>query len=124
MGLRNRIKGGPSVRQLVSEGMDIADQVVTDKDALNKLKYNLATIQARALLGGSGFPITKYTICFLCSLVVGSGTWTYLFHPENLVYFNTYALAVVPVIGILTGSYVTGSSIKRKWSKTDEKNNG
>lgn len=116
MGLRNRLKGGPSVRQLVSEVVDVADQAITDKDALNKLKYNLATIQAQALLGGQGFPITKYTICFLCSLVVGSGTWTYLFNPANIAYFNTYALAVVPVIGILTGSYVTGTSIKRKWS--------
>ena len=117
MGLLNRIKGGPSVRQLISEGINIADQVATDKDALNKLKYNLATIQAQLMLGGSGFSITKYTICLLVALVVGSGTWVFI-TGGDMQTFKDYALAVVPVIGILTGSYVTGTSFKRsKWTK-------
>ena len=123
MGLRDRIRNrpkvpkAPGVKDLIGQGLEIVDQAVTDQDALNKLKYTLGQAQAQLMLGGQGFPITKYTICFLCSMVVSSGTWTFLFHPENMASFNIYALAVVPVIGILTGSYVTGTSFKRsKWS--------
>lgn len=120
MGLRDRIKNrpkAPGVKDLIGQGLEIIDQGVTDKDELNKLKYTLGQAQAQLMLGGSGFPITKYTICLLVAMVVGSGTWTFLFHPENLTVFKDYALAVVPVIGILTGGFVTGSSFKRsKWS--------
>ena len=119
MGLINRIRGGPSVRQLVSESLEIADQVATDKDKLNELKYTLAKAQAQLMMSGPGQSITKITICFLVSLVVGSGTWVFV-TGGDMQAFRDYALAVVPIISILTGSYVTGTSFKRsKWSKDE-----
>ena len=122
MGLINRIRNrpkAPGVKDLIGKGLDIVDQVATDKDALYKLKYTLAQAQAQLMLGGGGFPITKYTICLLVSIVVGSGTWVFV-TGGDMATFKDYALAVVPVIGILTGSYVTGTSFKRsKWSKNE-----
>jgi hypothetical protein len=76
-------------------------------------------IQAQSMLSGAGASVTKYTICFLVALVVGSGTWVFV-TGGDMQAFKDYALAVVPVIGILTGSYLTGTSFKRsKWSNHD-----
>jgi len=137
MGLINRIKGGPSVRQLVSDGIKIADQVATDKDALNKLKYNLATAQAQLMMGGSGFPITKYTICGLVSLVVGTGAYVFLRAIDFIITsgmtqeslemakvlmsnYRDFSMPALAAIGLITGGFVTGSSFKRsKWSKNE-----
>jgi hypothetical protein len=119
MRLINRIRGGPSIRQLVSEGIDLAEEVATDKDKLNELQHKLAMMQAQLMMGGPGQSVTKITICFLVSLVVGSGTWVFITGGDMRA-FRDYALAVVPIISILTGSYVTGSSFKRsKWSKDE-----
>ena len=137
MGLINRIKGGPSVRQLVSDGIKIADQVATDKDALNKLKYNLATAQAQLMMGGSGFPITKYTICGLVSLVVGTGAYVFLRAIDFIITsgmtqeslemakvlmsnYRDFSMPALAAIGLITGGFVTGTSFKRsKWSKNE-----
>jgi len=137
MGLLNRIKGGPSVRQLVSDGIKIADQVATDKDALNKLKYNLATAQAQLMMGGSGFPITKYTICGLVSLVVGIGAYVFLRAIDFIITsgitqesmemakvlmsnYRDFSMPALAAIGLITGGFVTGTSFKRsKWSKDE-----
>jgi hypothetical protein len=116
--IRNR-PAVPAVRELIGQGLDIVDQVATDKDALNKLKYTLAQAQAQLMMSGPGQSITKITICVLVSLVVGSGTWVFITCGDMLS-FRDYALAVVPIISILTGSYVTGTSFKRsKWSKDE-----
>ena len=115
--IRNR-PAVPAVKELIGQGLEIVDQAVTDKDALNKLKYTLAQAQAQLMLSSPGSSITKYTICFLVSLVVGSGTWVFV-TGGDMEAFRSYALAVVPIIGILTGSYVTGTSFKRsKWSNS------
>jgi len=138
MGLRNRIKGGPSVRQLVSDGIKIADQVATDKDALNKLKYNLAQVQSQLMLSGKGASITKITICGSVALVVCVGAYTALrvvhfilaldyLTPESFEMIKTlmgtyrdYAFPAVAAIGLITGGLVTGTSFKRsKWSKDE-----
>ena len=137
MGLINRIKGGPSIRQLASEAMDIGKEAVTDRDKLNDLQYKLATIQAQSMLSGKGASITKITICGLVSLAVGVGAYVFLrivdflltsgATPESLemakVLMGTYkdwSIPAVALIGLITGSYVTGSSFKRsKWSKNE-----
>jgi hypothetical protein len=125
MGLLSRLKGGPTIRELAKDAMNLGAEAITDKDKFNELQYKLAMIQAQAMLTGPGQSITKITICLLVSLVVGSGTWVFLFHPENLEYFKTYAMTVIPIIGMLTGSYVTGTSFKRsKWSNGNEKDKG
>jgi len=137
MGLLNRIKGGPSIRELASEAMDIGKEAVTDRDKLNELQYKLATIQAQSMLGGPGQSITKITICGLVSLVVGVGAYMLLrvvefllasgFTPESIEsakvlmgFYGAFALPASTIIGILTGGFVTGTSFKRsKWSKNE-----
>ena len=122
MGLLNRLRNGnsaPTIRELAKDAMNLGAEAITDKDKFNELQYKLAMIQAQSMLTGPGQSITKMTICFLVSLVVGSGTWVFV-TGGNMQSFRDYALAVVPIISILTGSYVTGSSFKRsKWSKDD-----
>jgi hypothetical protein len=116
--IRNR-PAVPAVRELIGQGLNIVDQVATDKDKLNELKYTLAKAQAQLMMSGPGSSITKYTICFLISLVVGSGTWVFV-TGGDMQTFRDYALAVVPIISILTGSYITGTSFKRsRWSKDE-----
>jgi len=106
------------VGEIISKGEDLADQAITDKDKLNELKYTLAKAHAELMLGGKGQSVTKITICGLVSVVVGTLTYTFLFDRGNMSDAIMYAQAVTPVIGILTGSYLTGTSFKRsKWSK-------
>ena len=140
MGLRDRIRNrpkAPGVKDLIGKGLDIVDQVATDKDALYKLKYTLAQAQAQLMLSGKGAPITKITICGLVSLVVGTGAYVFLrivefllasgITTENIelvkVLMGTYsdfAIPAVALIGLITGGFVTGSSFKRsKWSKDE-----
>jgi len=121
MGLISRLRGNgnaPTIRELAKDALEIGKEVATDKDKLNELQYKLAMIQAQSMLSGPGQSITKITICFLVSVVVCIGAWVFI-TDGNIADFKDFALAVVPVIGILTGSYLTGTSIKRKWSKNE-----
>jgi len=134
--IRNRPKA-PGVKDLIGKGLDIVDEAVTDKDALNKLKYTLAQAQAQLMLGGSGFPITKYTICGLVSLVVGIGAYVFLRAIDFIITsemtqeslemakvlmsnYRDFSMPALAAIGLITGGFVTGTSFKRsKWSKDE-----
>ena len=140
MGLISRLRGNgnvPTIRELAKDALDIGKEVATDKDKFNELQYKLAMIQAQSMLSGKGASITKITICGLVSLAVGVGAYVFLrvvdflltsgITPESLemakVLMGTYkdwAIPAVALIGLITGSYVTGSSFKRsRWSKDE-----
>jgi len=137
MGLLSKLKGGPTIRELAKDAMDLGSQAITDKDKLNDLQYKLAQIQAQSMLTGKGQSVTKITICFLVSLVVTVGAYVFLrgfeymiahaFTEESIQIAKTmmgsykdFAFPASAIIGIITGSYATGSSFKRsKWSKNN-----
>ena len=102
---------------ILNKGADILDQAVTDKDKLNELNHTLETVRAQLLLSGKGQSVTKITICGLVAMVVGTLTWTFLFHPENMEMAINYSLAVTPIITVLTGAYGAGATLKSKWGK-------
>ena len=140
MGLISRLRGNgnaPTIRELAKDALEIGKEVATDKDKLNELQYKLAMIQAQSMLSGKGASITKITICGLVSLVVGTGAYMFLrivdflltsgITPENLELvkilmgtYSDYAIPSVALIGLITGSYLTGTSFKRSnWSKNE-----
>jgi len=138
--LLDRLRGNgnaPTIRELAKDALEIGKEVATDKDKLNELQYKLAMIQAQSMLSGKGASITKITICGLVSLVVGTGAYMFLrivdflltsgITPENLELvkilmgtYSDYAIPSVALIGLITGSYLTGTSFKRSnWSKNE-----
>lgn len=91
---------------------DIIDQAVLDKDKAYALKMELVQNFVTNMLGGAGASVTKYTICGLVGLVVVAGTYAFLFNPALIARYKDYALTVTPIIGILTGAYLTGTTVQ------------
>lgn len=91
---------------------EIIDQAVLDKDKAYELKMALVNNFMTNMLTGAGASVTKYTICGLVSIVVGALTWAFLFNPEMIQRAIQYAGAVTPIIGILTGAYLTGTTVQ------------
>lgn len=111
----------------ISEGLNIADEAVTDKDELNKLKHTLTKARMELLYKGKGASITKITICILVSIVVCMGTLVFTLQSltgqlesGTMEAFKDYALAVTPILGILVGSYAGGSSFKKLMERNND----
>jgi hypothetical protein len=64
------------------------------------------------MFSGKGSSITKYTICGLVGMVAAALTYAFMFNHTAIPYAKDYAFAVTPVIGILTGAYLTGTSVQ------------
>ena len=99
--------------RIIDRGLDIADQAVTDKDKLNALQHSLAMLKAKAMLSGGGQSITKITICALTTWIVGVVSWVFLHSPENMVYVKDFTVISGTLLGMITGGYVTGTSLQR-----------
>ena len=112
-------KGVEKVAETAGKIVDVVDQVVLDKDAAYEKKVDLVRSYIENMLGGAGASVTKYTICGLVSLVVGALTWAFLFSPNMIERAIQYAGAVTPIIGILTGSYLTGTSVQTILKRRD-----
>ena len=110
MGLFKRVG---KVVDLVDKGLDLADQVIVDKDKREELKTQLLLKRAEYLLTGSGSSITKVTISALVSLLVVIGCYTYLVRPENIPLYKDLTLAVSPLLGLLIGVYGTAKTVQR-----------
>jgi hypothetical protein len=98
--------------KVVEKGVGIIDQAVIDKDRANELKADLVKSIAENMLTGKGSSVTKITICGLVAIVVIAGTYTFLFHPQNITVFKDYALFSASLIGMLTGAYAAGTTIQ------------
>lgn len=136
MGLFRRNGGGNIGKglDLLSTVADTAKKAVTDKDKLYELQYAVMQARTELMLSGKGAPITKISICGLVALVVCVGAYVTLrvvnfilgldyLTPESVEMikvlmgtYKDYALPAVAVIGLITGGFVTGTSLKRKWS--------
>ena len=112
MGLRKGIL--KSITASIENVTEMGTKAVTDKDQLNKIQGDLATLRTTLMMSGSGASITKITICALVTGVVTIVSVLFLGNPEHLEYAKDYAIVVGSVMGLLTGGYVTGTSLKRK----------
>jgi len=96
---------------------EMGTKAVTDKDQLNKIQGELATLRTTLMMTGSGASITKLTICALVTWVVGVVSWIFLKNPANMVHAKDFALVVGTVMGLITGGFVSGTSLKRRFEK-------
>lgn len=97
----------------VNKGVGIIDKTVVDQDKALELKAELINTISQYMLTGKGESITKITICGLVAIIILTGTYTFLFNPANIPQFKDYALFSGTLIGIITGAYVTGTTIQR-----------
>lgn len=109
-----KLKSLRSITKTIENASEIAKEVATDKDKLNELQASLAELRTQLMLSGSGASITKITICALVAWVVGVVSYIFLKNPADLVYAKDYAIVVGTVMGLITGGFVTGTSLKRK----------
>ncbi len=96
---------------------EMGTKAVTDKDQLNKIQGELATLRTTLMMTGSGASITKITLCSIASLAVGIVSYVFLKNPADLIYAKDFAIVVGTVTGIVSGGFVTGTSLKRRYSK-------
>lgn len=118
MGLRKGIL--KSLTRSIENVTKIGEKAVTNKDKLNKLQADLATLRTTLMMTGSGASITKITICTLVSWVVGVVSWIFLRNPADLAYAKDFAIVVGTVMGLLTGGFVTGTSLKRRLKRSKD----
>jgi hypothetical protein len=102
---------------VVDKGIGLADQAITDKDALIAFKADLIKTRTQYLLSGRGASITKITICGLVAIVTLIGCFKFLVQPEDMLDYKDFVLALTPLIGILIGAYGSGSLLKGKFKK-------
>jgi len=117
MGLLN--KGAEKGIDVVRDVVGVIDQAVLDKDKAYELKVDLVKTFIGGMLTGKGSSVTKYTICGLVILVVGALTYAFMFNPDSIERAVQYALSVTPVIGILTGAYLTGTTVQTNQRRRD-----
>ncbi len=119
MGLFSRFQKGiiGNITQAIENTTEIAKKTVTDKDQLNKIQGELATLRTTLMMTGSGASITKITICALVTWVIGVVSFIFLKQPENMMHAKDFALVVGTVMGLITGGFVTGTSLKRRKNK-------
>jgi len=98
---------------VVGKGVSIIDQTVIDQDKAMELKADLIKSLGTLMLSGKGASVTKVTICILVGFIVLVGGYVFLFAPQHIKNFKDYALSVTPLIGILIGSYATGTTFQR-----------
>jgi len=98
---------------LLQEVAEIGKEAVTDRDKLNDLQYKIMETRAALLLSGKGSSVTKYTICFLVSLVVGCLCYAFMFKSNLIQYATQFSNAAFPYVAILIGGYAGGSTAKR-----------
>lgn len=91
---------------------EVVDQAVVDQDKALEIKKELILKIGELMLSGSGSHITKYTICGLTAIVVLTGVYTYL-TGGDMEGYKTFALAISPMVGGLTGAYATATTIQR-----------
>ena len=105
----------------VDKALDIVDQVVPDVDKRNELRANLQEVRAGLMLSGKGGRVTKYTICFLVSLVVSCLAYGFMINPTLLDNAEAFSRAASPLIIILIGVVGTGGVFKNsRWSKRSD----
>ena len=88
------------------QGLDIAKEAVTDKDALNQLKYHLAETAINALYTGKGSSVTKIVTVGLIAIISLTALVKWVFQGGSL-----YEVLLGP--GMLITAYGTGTTVKR-----------
>jgi len=103
------------------QGLDIAKEAVTDKDALNQLKYHLAETAINALYTGKGSSVTKIvTVCLISVITVSLLV-------KLLIDGDDSGIRVVDLLlgpGMLTGSYAAGKTIQKVAERKYNNGNG
>jgi len=106
-----------NVGKKIDKALDIVDQIVPDADARIKIRAELETMRAELMLSGKGAQVTKYTICFLVSLVVSCLCYGFMIDPSLMKNALDFSLAATPLIAVLIGVYGGGRAFKNsKWS--------
>ena len=101
----------------IDKGLEIIDQVVPDVDARIKIHAELDTVRAGLMLSGKGAWVTKSTICFLVSMVVGCLCYGFMLDPSLMKNALDFSRAATPLIAVLIGVYGGGKALKNsKWS--------
>jgi len=88
------------------QGLEIADQAVTDKDALNRLKYHLAETAINALYTGKGSSVTKIVTVALIAIISLAALVKWWIHGGSL-----YEVLLGP--GMLITAYGTGTTVQK-----------
>jgi hypothetical protein len=95
------------------KGIAVVNKTVINQDEAMQLKSDIISKMTEYMFTGSGSSITKYTICGLVTVIVLAGAFVFLVKPTLISLYKDYAITVLPIIGLLTGTYAAATTVQR-----------